>query len=187
MKLSLSLLDNLQHIFCEGGRRIVISSGIVRSLRNNNGLDFLVIGMDGETLASANDTYGGWTSVGHFHTEGLGELGGGVGDKCDHGSFDALIFAPSLHNSRIVHTVNDNLLDSGGLEFFLFLKVSRNLLCGSGGGECSGETHKDDILSGAVVGDVNLLNIGESLHYLNRGKGRECHFREGAEVVVQSW
>ena len=37
-----------------------------------------------------------------------------------------------------------------------------------------------------MVGNVNLLNIGESLHYLNRGKGRECHFREGAEVVVTS-
>lgn len=88
----------------------------------------------------------------------------------------------SLTNSRIVHAVNDNLLDSGGLEFFLFLKVSRNLLCGSGGGECSWETHNDDILSGAVVGNVNLLNIRESLHHLDRGKGRECHFREGAEV-----
>jgi hypothetical protein len=32
-----------------------------------------------------------------------------------------------LTNSRIVHTVNDNLIDSSSLESFLILKVSWNL------------------------------------------------------------
>jgi len=74
-----------------------------------------------------------------------------------------------LHDGRIVYTVNDNLLDSGGLESFLILKVSRNLLCGSGGGECTWKTDNNDILSGAVIGDIDTLRVRESLHNLDGG------------------
>ena len=72
-----------------------------------------------------------------------------------------------LTDSRIVYTVNDDLLDSGFLESFLFLKVSRNLSRRSGGGEGSWKTNDDDVLSSAVVSDVDLLHIRESLHNLN--------------------
>lgn len=159
--------DYLQHGLGEGSRRIVVTSGIIGSLTDNGGLDLLVVNMEGETLAPTDDSDGRWTGVGHFHTQSLGKSRSWIGYECDHGSFNSLVLAPCLHDGRIVYTVNDDLLDSGGLESFLILKVSRNLLCGSGRGECAWKTDDDNVLPGAVIGDVDTLWVRESLHNLN--------------------
>ena len=79
----------------------------------------------------------------------------------------------ALTDGGIVYTVDDHLLDSSSLEIFLFLKVSWNLCCGSGGSEGSGKSYNNDVLSGAVVGDIDCFDIRESLH--------DTHIREGGE------
>ncbi len=85
----------------------------------------------------------------------------------------------SLTDGGIVYTVNNDLLDSGSLEFFLLLKVPRNLLCGSRGGECTGKTNDNDVLSGTIIRNIDLLHVGKSLHDLNRGEGGESHLSDG--------
>jgi hypothetical protein len=69
-----------------------------------------------------------------------------------------------LHDSRIVYTVNNHFLDSSFLESFLFLKVSGNLLYGSGRGECTWKTNNNNVLSCAMVSDINLFDVWEALH-----------------------
>ena len=93
-----------------------------------------------------------------------------------------------LTDCRIVYTVNNHLLDAGCLESFLFLKISRNLRGGSRGGEGTGKTDDNDVLSSAVIGDIDLLHIGESLHDLDGGEGGEGgggHFGKGCECECE--
>ena len=52
----------------------------------------------------------------------------------------------------------------------MFLKVSGNLLCGSGGGEGTGKANDDHVLALGVLGDVDLLNVGEALEELDGGE-----------------
>ena len=52
----------------------------------------------------------------------------------------------------------------------LFLKVSGNLLCGSGGGEGTGKANDDHVLALGVLGDVDLLNVREALEELDGGE-----------------
>mmetsp|Transcript_3013 Transcript_3013/g.4551 ORF Transcript_3013/g.4551 Transcript_3013/m.4551 type:complete len:211 (-) Transcript_3013:6-638(-) len=189
-------LDGLEESLGEGSRRIIITGGIIGTLAYDNGLDFSFDGVDGETLAPSDDSDRGRTGVGHLHIESLGELCCWVGKEGYHGLTNALVFPPCLHDGGIVYTVNDDLLDASFLESFLVLKVSWNLLCRSGGGESTGETDDDDVLVSTILSDVNLLNIGESLHYLNKrelggsGEGGGCteggtryglHAQEGSD------
>jgi len=67
-----------------------------------------------------------------------------------------------LHNCRVIDTVDNNLFDSSSLEFFLFLKVSWNLLVGSRRSECSWEANDDYVLSSTIVGDVDLFCAREN-------------------------
>ena len=53
--------------------------------------------MDGESLASPNDSDGGGTGMGHFHIERFGERCRWIGDEGDDGIFDLLVFSPCLH------------------------------------------------------------------------------------------
>jgi hypothetical protein len=59
-----------------------------------------------------------------------------------------------LHDGGIIHAVNNHLLDSGLLESFLFLKVSRNLLTGSGGCKGSRKTDNNYVLSGTILSNI---------------------------------
>ena len=52
----------------------------------------------------------------------------------------------------------------------MFLKVSGNLLCGSGGGEGAGKANDDHVLALGVLGDVDLLDVGEALEHLDGGE-----------------
>jgi len=76
-----------------------------------------------------------------------------------------------LHDSGIVYTVNNHFFNSGFLESFLFLNVAWNLLCGSGGCECTWKTDDDNVLSSAVIRDVDLFGVRKSLEKFHRGKG----------------
>jgi hypothetical protein len=52
----------------------------------------------------------------------------------------------------------------------LFLKVSGNLLRGSGGGEGAGKANDDHVLALGVLGDVDALRVREALEELGGGK-----------------
>jgi len=160
-------LDSIKHTLCKGSAWVTISGGIIRSFAHTNSLDVTVDSMNGKSLASPNDTNGGRSWMGHFHVEGLGEGSSWVSYKGDHGLFDSLVSRPCLHDGWIVYTVNNHFFDSGFLESFLILKVSRNLRCRSRGGESTGKTDNDDVLSRAVLGYVDRFNVRESLHNLN--------------------
>jgi len=67
-----------------------------------------------------------------------------------------------LHDGGIVYTVNEHLLHSGLLESFLILKVSRNLLGGSRGGESTWKPDNNDVLSRAILSDIDSVWVWES-------------------------
>jgi hypothetical protein len=67
-----------------------------------------------------------------------------------------------LHDGGIIYTVNNHLLDSGFLESFLFLKVSWNLLTGSGGCEGTWKTDNNYVLSGTILRHIDSVGIGEN-------------------------
>lgn len=52
----------------------------------------------------------------------------------------------------------------------MFLKVTGNLLCGSGGGEGAGKANDDHVLSLGVLGDVDGLRVREALEELGGGE-----------------
>jgi hypothetical protein len=67
----------------------------------------------------------------------------------------------TLTDGGIVYTVNNHLLNPSSLERFLLLKVSWDLLGGSGGCKGTWKTDENHFLSRALVSDVNTLGIGE--------------------------
>lgn len=52
----------------------------------------------------------------------------------------------------------------------MFLKVTGNLLCGSGGGEGARKANDDHVLSLGVLGDVDGLRVREALEELGGGE-----------------
>ena len=52
----------------------------------------------------------------------------------------------------------------------MFLKVTGNLLCGSGGGEGARKANDDHVLSLGVLGDVDGLRVREVLEELGGGE-----------------
>jgi hypothetical protein len=68
----------------------------------------------------------------------------------------------TLTDGGIIYAVNNHLLNPSSLERFLLLKISWDLLGGSGGCEGSWKTNHDNFLSRAVISDVDLLRVGES-------------------------
>lgn len=64
---------------------------------------------------------------------------------------DTTKFKTKLTDSGIIYAVNNHLLNPSLLERFLVLKVSWDLLCGSGGGESPRKADKNNLLSGTVI------------------------------------
>jgi len=81
-----------------------------------------------------------------------------------------------LTDGGIVYAVNDHLFDTSFLESFLILKVSWDLLCGSCGCEGSWKTNYNDVLSRAVLGNIDHVRVRESSHEVD---GRD--FRWGSK------
>jgi hypothetical protein len=89
-----------------------------------------------------------------------------------------LICCPSFHDGGVIYTVNDDLLNTSGLESFLLLKVTWYLRVGSGGSKGAWEANEDDLLSGAVIGDIDLLRVRkDGRKYLYRWNRSRYHGR----------
>ena len=67
----------------------------------------------------------------------LGELAVWVSQECQHAQANLLTLGPIHHDGTIIDCEDDDFLNPLGAESVLFLLVVGDLLCGSGGSECS--------------------------------------------------
>lgn len=84
-----------------------------------------------------------------------------------------------LHDGPVVHTVNEDFVDTGGLKCVFGLQVSWNLGRGSGWGEGSGEANDDHVFPSSVFSGVNHVRgetrmevgLGDGVAWLDRSQG----------------
>eukprot|EP00930_Biecheleria_cincta_P091527 TRINITY_DN81112_c0_g1_i1.p1 TRINITY_DN81112_c0_g1~~TRINITY_DN81112_c0_g1_i1.p1 ORF type:complete len:147 (+),score=9.01 TRINITY_DN81112_c0_g1_i1:464-904(+) len=90
--------------------------------------------------------------------ECLGDFAAGVAVELNHGSCRALVLGPCPHDGTIVDSIDSHVLNSVFLQLILLCQISRDLPCGSGGGECPRKTHDRKLLVGlAQLAQWDLL------------------------------
>jgi hypothetical protein len=115
-----------EHGFNTRGGRIFIARRIVRPFANSHVLDHPLVDQQSKALAAADNAHGRGARMGHFHAHGLGEFTGRVAHKGDHGSFDALVGRPSLHDGAVVDTVHEDFVNPGCLLLFVVVVGATN-------------------------------------------------------------
>mmetsp|Transcript_27143 Transcript_27143/g.38189 ORF Transcript_27143/g.38189 Transcript_27143/m.38189 type:complete len:258 (-) Transcript_27143:122-895(-) len=163
----LQLLDCFHHGRCTSFLWVIITSRIIIIVTDGNVLDFTIIGVNGMTFATSNDTNRYRSRMVHYHTMSFGEGACGITKELNHGSFDTLIFGPSLHDCTIIDTVHNDFRDTQFLKRVLSFKVSRDLSCGSRGCESTGKTDNENFLALDVLANVHHLGWSKALMELN--------------------
>jgi hypothetical protein len=154
-KKSLLFLDCLQHSWSKCSTGIIISRGIIGPLRDTDGFRDTINKVNSKAFASANDSNGRWARMGHLHVEGLRQLTCWIAHEGNVGVLYPLVFCPSIHDGTVVHAVHKYFVNARGLERVLMLKVTRDLLVGSGGCESTWKANEDQIFAFAVVCKVH--------------------------------
>jgi hypothetical protein len=184
-KKSLLFLDCLQHSWSKCSTGIIISRGIIGPLRDTDGFRDTINKVNSKAFASANDSNGRWARMGHLHVEGLRQLTCWIAHEGNVGVLYPLVFCPSIHDGTVVHAVHKYFVNARGLErvygdgrrtrvesdtsmtlvyskndfkidrLTLMLKVTRDLLVGSGGCESTWKANEDQIFAFAVVCKVH--------------------------------
>jgi len=85
------------------------------------------------------------------------KLTAGISQEFNDGAIDRLVICPTLHDSTIIDTVNENIRDALGLQLFLFFQVARYLLRRSAGCEGSRKPDENNSLALAVIAQHKLL------------------------------
>mmetsp|Transcript_25060 Transcript_25060/g.53416 ORF Transcript_25060/g.53416 Transcript_25060/m.53416 type:complete len:216 (+) Transcript_25060:112-759(+) len=119
-----------------------------------------VLGDEGESLGARH--HGGF----HGETEGRGEFAAAVAQEDDAGVGSPGGSPPGLHHKVIVRRDADDQVDSLFLELVLGGDETGKVRFGAPGGEGTGNTKDDDLLSGDEFGNVDCvvsLEIGETL------------------------
>eukprot|EP00438_Fugacium_kawagutii_P003475 Skav218356 [mRNA] locus=scaffold2066:29649:30215:- [translate_table: standard] len=124
-----------QNILYKSTLWLSISCWIVLVGCDKNVLHLHVIDNDGMPLATWIPKGCHHSRICEFHANLLGEERSAVSVKGEHRTFHLLILCPCIHHGGVVYAVNNDIRDALGLQFSLFRKVARHLLCGSGGGE----------------------------------------------------
>ena len=91
---------------------------------------------------------------------------------------DFLVFAPSLHDRRIIDTIDNDGMNSCFPESVLVFQVVRNLLCGSGRCKCPRQSNQQDRFVLGKIGQVVLFGW-PSLMKFDAGK----HVAHGSKVT----
>lgn len=143
-------------LLCDGATRIVVASRIGWRFTDFYIFNNPIFNNKHKTLAPDVAKNFLWTRMINAHANSLRELTPGVGQESNHRAFHRLILGPCLHYSTIVDTIDQNLIDSFGLELSLLRQIARNLRVGSAWSECSWQPHYDNFLAFRALCHVYL-------------------------------
>merc|ERR1719161_1409747 len=140
------LFQILQHLLDQRDVWLVVAGRVVLRRGQIERFDLAIVDVHGKPLTPrvAQDAHGA-RSV-ERSAESFGQLALGIAQDLDDGTLCPLLFCPRGLHSSIIHGEHDDVIDASGLQLSLLLKVPRNLLCGSGGFECSRQAHQYDFL-----------------------------------------
>jgi len=126
LKFVFNIQNGGQHCRGQGGRRIVITSRIIRAFADGNIFDYSVDSVNGEAFTAPNYAHAGWPGVRQLHVELGGEVPKRVRQKGKVARtitsltvFDALVLGPSRHHGAVIDTVNDGFVDTRLLQTIL--------------------------------------------------------------------
>mmetsp|Transcript_13957 Transcript_13957/g.45028 ORF Transcript_13957/g.45028 Transcript_13957/m.45028 type:complete len:270 (+) Transcript_13957:21-830(+) len=157
-------LELREDVLHERRARVVVAGGVALGVAHVELLERAVVEDGGVALRAHVAELGRHLVRGHREAHGLGELAAGVRE---HGhealGLDVHLVGPGLHDRRVVDAVDEDLVDSLGLELVLLAHVPGNLRAGSGRRERPGEAQDDRFFAGEARGHVDRVE-GELLH-----------------------
>ena len=125
------LAHGFNHVVDAADFREIVPSRIGRTFRDVERLDDSVINVHAETLGSPRAELGARSWVRQFDAQVFNHDGVRVTHERNVRARDTLCLSPRVHDSRVVGTENDHLIDPSALQFILSGNITRNLTRGS--------------------------------------------------------
>jgi len=140
----LDFSDRFEHGSGEGAFGTIVPGRIVFCFGDVDGLDFAVDRVNRVAFAASPQSRSdGRAGMGQFEIECFRQITLWISHELQHGQPDFLVLGPSLHYGSVVDTIDNDSFDPFLSKRLLILEVVRDLLCGSSGGEGTGQTDQE--------------------------------------------
>lgn len=149
------LAHGFNHVVDAADFREIVPSRIGRTFRDVERLDDSVVNVHAETLGSPRAELGARSWVRQFDAQVFNHNGVRVTHERNVRARDTLCLSPRVHDSRVVGTENDHLIDPSSLQFVLSGNKTRNLTRGSCRCESTWKADQEDLFAFASFSHVD--------------------------------